>query len=914
MNLPPEPPTSDNYALWRKDIELWKKLTDTAVAKQGLALQYACRTNKKIHEGVLNIDSEQVDCAEGINNVLKVLDELHNMDQKETALQCFQEFEALRRKDDETVPDFITRFKASVNKTKKNGNTFSDDLLAFKLLKTSNLPDTDQRIIRASATEFTFAGVEKILRRTYADSTYDAVPIKVEPTYCVCKQKPQGHQHEEATTEEVVCYARNKPWNKQYQKTKPNQGTREESDSKQKKWGKNPTDKHGSITHCHICDSINHWAPDCPDKSSGKVNGALYHIVLFEDEEHDDISSLVHETLSCAVLDSGAVHSVCGQVWLDRYLQALPDEDLKKVMYAETSNVFVFGNGNRIKAHVSVVLPITLGNKNASLQADVVHNDIPMLLSRVAMKRAKTVLDTINDKVMMCGEEIKLITTSSGHYAVPICRNRAILEQDNARISLSSNHNMSRREIAQKLHRQFAHPPAERLICLINNSEYGNDGELKEEIKKTSNDCKICARYKVVPPRPVVDLPLSASFNQTVCMDIKFIRGKPILHIIDSLTRFSASSVLPSKDANAVIENIFKTWISIFGSPGMFLSDNSGDFANGDLKEIGEAFNVHVATTAAELPLANNICVRYNAVLGVMVEKILEDVDCSIAVAVAWANSAKNNLSSIHGFSPAQLVFGFNPMLPCVTTDRPPALSETAYSDIIEKNLKDMRVARAAHIKSESSERLRRELSNNIRSGDVKCVNGDLVNYKRSKDDRWHGPGTVIGQDGQFVLVRHQSTWSRVHPCRLHLYQNEEYDPIHQKPEACQGNVRDGSIEETTKSLDNVEGDEYEPTGYNLNQEIQLREDAAVNAEPQGRGLENESLVEQDNPVPAGVNGAKQSAVDLQETEEPADPVDLLNCDDAHQHIPEQNDGEDDWVTGKLVKRSGKVRRQCPNG
>ena len=50
---------------------------------------------------------------------------------------------------------------------------------------------------------------------------------------------------------------------------------------------------------------------------------------------------------------------------------------------------------------------------------------------------------------------------------------------------------------------------------------------------------------------------------------------------------------------------------------------------------MGEAFNVNVITTAAESPWANGLCERYNAVLGEMVNKILEEVDCTLSVAVA---------------------------------------------------------------------------------------------------------------------------------------------------------------------------------------------------------------------------------------------------------------------------------------
>ena len=45
--------------------------------------------------------------------------------------------------------------------------------------------------------------------------------------------------------------------------------------------------------------------------------------------------------------------------------------------------------------------------------------------------------------------------------------------------------------------------------------------------------------------------------------------------------------------------------------------------------------------------------------------------------------------------------------------------------------------------------------------------NGDEVYFKRNGEQRWHGPGTVIGRDGKQVLVRHGGVYIRAHICRL---------------------------------------------------------------------------------------------------------------------------------------------------
>ena len=53
----------------------------------------------------------------------------------------------------------------------------------------------------------------------------------------------------------------------------------------------------------------------------------------------------------------------------------------------------------------------------------------------------------------------------------------------------------------------------------------------------------------------------------------------------------------------------------------------------------------------------------------------------------------------------------------------------------------------------------------------MKYFTGDIVYHKRNNSNEWKGQGTVIGQDGQQVLVKHGGPNVRVHPCRLLLEQ-----------------------------------------------------------------------------------------------------------------------------------------------
>ena len=51
--------------------------------------------------------------------------------------------------------------------------------------------------------------------------------------------------------------------------------------------------------------------------------------------------------------------------------------------------------------------------------------------------------------------------------------------------------------------------------------------------------------------------------------------------------------------------------------------------------------------------------------------------------------------------------------------------------------------------------------------------------YKRENTEQWHDPGTVIGQDGKQILVKHGSTYVRVHTCRITCAINSDQNEIH---------------------------------------------------------------------------------------------------------------------------------------
>ena len=232
---------------------------------------------------------------------------------------------------------------------------------------------------------------------------------------------------------------------------------------------------------------------------------------------------------------------------------------------------------------------------------------------------------------------------------------------------------------------------------------------------------------------------------------------------------------------DVIVDCVMKLWVSVFGTPGRFLTDNGLEFGNEEFREMGEKLNTSVKSTAAEAPWSNGINERHNAILGDMIVKVMKDRKCSLPIAVVWSVSAKNSLANVYGYSPNQLVFGRNPSFPSLLDSKLPALDQSCSSVILQQHLSAMHEARNAFIYAESNEKLSRALRAKTRtSTSLEYENGQSVYYKRDNMPAWKGPGTVIGKEGKTVLVKHGSVYVRVHPSRL-LHENSEFVAEDQK-------------------------------------------------------------------------------------------------------------------------------------
>ena len=109
---------------------------------------------------------------------------------------------------------------------------------------------------------------------------------------------------------------------------------------------------------------------------------------------------------------------------------------------------------------------------------EVVDRELPFLLSKKVMKKARMMIDFTNDSAQIFGFHINLEITSSGHYTIPLSKTRNFLnnninqEEEKAFIAVDVDKTsyQEKEKMATKLHNQFGHPSYDKLCKFLTNA------------------------------------------------------------------------------------------------------------------------------------------------------------------------------------------------------------------------------------------------------------------------------------------------------------------------------------------------------------------------------------------------------------------------------------------------------------
>ena len=501
------------YGDWKSDIGIWELYTSLDKKKRGPALYLSLQG--KARECIRGRTADQIGGETGVQLIITKLDAVYQEDVNMRTFVCFKTFYEYRRSSGVGMKEFIIHYELLYHKLGTFSVELPEGVQAFFLLTAANISEEYEKLARATCKEMSYKEMKATILKIFADpaagnSHDESVPsIKCEPVF---KVSHRGGYRGGYRGRGSYRSASNSDLNPKY--------------------------PDGKIMKCFKCNSTKHLARFCTQNSDnesvseknaetvpGKKKERVHITLLSNSASERRMSNLVKEALGMAVLDTACSKTVVGETWLNEYEETLSSEERKSVTSFPSDTSFVFGDGAEVIAERSVKIPVTIGSKSVDIRADVVSNEIPLLLSRQSMSRGEVIIDVKRNTANVLGEKIKLVNTSSGHICLPLTNKLLIGDMASSIVlhtsSLKNCSKSQKKRKAMKLHRQLSHASKGKMKTFVKNSEGFNDVEFLKMIEQCCDRCEICRRFKKPQLKPIVCMPLSDKFNGVVCMDLK---------------------------------------------------------------------------------------------------------------------------------------------------------------------------------------------------------------------------------------------------------------------------------------------------------------------------------------------------------------------------------------------------------
>ena len=99
-------------------------------------------------DAIFDLEETKIACSEGVKNNTECLDKLYLKDKTKTAFDALEAFETYKRTHDLSISDYCNEFEKRYNKTKSYGTVVTEDVLAYKLLKSANLLESQRQLAK----------------------------------------------------------------------------------------------------------------------------------------------------------------------------------------------------------------------------------------------------------------------------------------------------------------------------------------------------------------------------------------------------------------------------------------------------------------------------------------------------------------------------------------------------------------------------------------------------------------------------------------------------------------------------------------------------------------------------------------------------------------------------------------------
>jgi hypothetical protein len=228
-------------------------------------------------------------------------------------------------------------------------------------------------------------------------------------------------------------------------------------------------------------------------------------------------------------LDAGAQRSCIGLAQARAYCT----RHVLRLTLRSSSRTFIFGARiYKSLGALTILAPTPSGILR--LQLDVVPPDVPALLGL-------DVMDSHNLQFLSVSNELECVTED---WKMPVVRQ---LGHGYLIWTPLSNVCYTRTQL-ERLHRQLYHPSVGKLLNLLRRADPNKvSPETRCTLKEISASCHPCQKYSSKPISFQFRTPGDIIFNQTLSLDLGWLDSRPVPHVVDQGTKFSAACVLLGK-------------------------------------------------------------------------------------------------------------------------------------------------------------------------------------------------------------------------------------------------------------------------------------------------------------------------------------------------------------------------------
>lgn len=294
----------------------------------------------------------------------------------------------------------------------------------------------------------------------------------------------------------------------------------------------------------------------------------------------------------------------------------------------------------------------------------------------------------------------------------------------------------TRREL-EKLHLQFAHHPAERLFQALRRSKPDLDNSVRDTLNQITVACDLFQEYHSPPFRFRATLPSqNVVFIQEVSIDLMWLVGDPVVHVVDTNTGFQNAVFIENKTSEKIWEHFVHCWASTYvGYPNRIRLDQEMSFISEEFRAEAQLQGIELQFSGIEGHNAIGSGETYNHPLRRIYSKLKSDHPSVSKEYRLWlAIKAMNDTAGTSGLSTSLLVYGIPPSFPVTNRNLPKQAERMPALCCAQLEMATIR----------AEERIRRALASKLPPATrFRLEIGDPVRVFREGSRKWEGPFQV---------------------------------------------------------------------------------------------------------------------------------------------------------------------------